>query len=109
MLEKLVHYNGALPPNQHFLEITVPAGLSYEVVNPDTIPGWAAADGNVARRLGTAWYKETRAAMLVVPSVVARMEFNVVFNAAHPEFPMIKPGLEIPVWWDKRLFDITKR
>jgi RES domain-containing protein len=109
MLEKLVHYNGSLPPNQHFVEITVPAGLSYEVVNPDMIPGWASADGSVARRFGGAWYNETRSVMLVVPSVVARMESNLVFNAGHPEFPMIKPGLETPVWWDKRLFDIAKR
>ena len=32
MLEKLVHWNGALPPNQHFIEITIPKGTSYEVV-----------------------------------------------------------------------------
>ena len=30
MLEKLVHVNGILPPNQHFVEIETPAGVSYE-------------------------------------------------------------------------------
>jgi RES domain-containing protein len=105
MLEKLVHYSGTLPPNQHFIEIDISAGVSYEVVNPDALPGWASADGTIARRFGEAWHDELRSALLVVPSVVARMESNLVFNARHPDFRMIKPGLETPVWWDARLFD----
>jgi hypothetical protein len=28
MLEKLVHYNGVLPPNQHFIRIETPVGTS---------------------------------------------------------------------------------
>ncbi len=104
MLEKLVHYNGEMPPNQHFIEITVPAGVSYEVVNPDLIEGWARSDGTAARGFGKGWYGATRSAVLIVPSVVARMERNLLFNAAHPDFGRIRPGLETPVWWDSRLF-----
>ena len=40
MLEKLAHFNGILPPNQHFIEITIPNGVSYEVVITDMLPGW---------------------------------------------------------------------
>lgn len=104
MLEKLVHFGGEMPPNQHFIEIPVPAGLSYEVVNPDLLEGWASPNGSVARQFGQTWYQERRSVVLLVPSVVARMERNLVFNAAHPEFPRIRPGLETPVWWDGRLF-----
>jgi len=32
------------------------------------------------------------------------MERNFVFNAAHPDFGRIAVGLEVPVWWDRRLF-----
>jgi RES domain-containing protein len=32
MFEKLVPGSGGLPPNQHFIEITMPNGISYEVV-----------------------------------------------------------------------------
>ena len=32
MLEMLAHWNGVPPPNQHFIEITIPKGTSYEVV-----------------------------------------------------------------------------
>lgn len=105
MLEKLVHWNGSLPPNQHFIEIAIPAGTSYEVLNPDHLPGWHHASGEASRQFGHRWQAEKRSAVLLVPSVVARMERNAILNADHPDFPAIKPGLETPVWWDGRLFD----
>lgn len=104
MLEKLVHFGGELPGNQHFIEITLPAGLSYEVVNPDLLGGWADIAGIVAREFGRKWYAEKRSVILVVPSVVARMERNFVFHTGHPDFARIGIGLETPVWWDDRLF-----
>ena len=67
-------------------------------------PGWSDRGGDVARRFGAAWYAERRSAILIVPSVVARMERNVVFNTAHPDFAGVSAGLEAPVWWDERLF-----
>jgi hypothetical protein len=33
MLEKLVHGSGVLPANQHFIEIAIPNGVSYEMLN----------------------------------------------------------------------------
>ena len=105
MLEKLVHYSGEMPPNQHFITLTIPAGTSYEVVNPDLLPGWADEHGEAARRFGMNWLAQARSAVLLVPSVVARMEQNVVFNVRHPDFAAIRPGLETPIWWDERLFD----
>jgi RES domain-containing protein len=104
MLEKLVHWNGLLPPNQHFVEITIPAGLSYEVVTPDVLPDWHQPAGDAARRFGHAWYLGRRSVVLLVPSVVARIERNLVINCDHPEYPRITVGLETPVWWDSRLF-----
>ena len=104
MLEALVHWNGALPPNQHFIEITIPKGTSYEVVTADMIPDWVHPGGEAARRFGREWYGERRSAILLVPSVIARMERNVVINRRYPEFEGITVGLETPVWWDRRLF-----
>lgn len=104
MLEKLVHYQGQLPPNQHFIEITIPAGTSYEVVNPDLVEGWASRSEEAARRFAVPWYEERRSAILIVPSVVARVDRNIVFNTMHPDFADITVGLETPVWWDERLF-----
>ena len=104
MLEKLVHYSGVLPNGQHFIEITIPQGTSYEVFSEAHRPGWADRDGKVARAFGEDWLGATRSAVLIVPSVVARMERNIIFNTAHREFPKITTGLETPVWWDDRLF-----
>ena len=104
MLEKLVHWNGALPPNQHFIEVTIPRGTSYEVVTADTVPGWFKPSGEAARRFGRQWYVENRSAILIVPSVVARMERNIVINCRHSNFEGLAVGLETPVWWDQRLF-----
>lgn len=104
MLEKLVHYEGEMPPNQHFIEITVSAGISYEVVNPDLIEGWSSMSGEAARLFARKWYADVRSAVLIVPSVVARMERNMVFHTGHADFGKISTGLEIPIWWDARLF-----
>ena len=104
MLEALAHWNGTLPPNQHFIEIAVPEGTGYEVATAETVPGWSAPDGEAARRFGRRWYNENRSTILIVPSVVARVERNIVINAQHPEFGGLKVGLETPVWWDRRLF-----
>ena len=106
LLEKLAQCNGLLPPNQHFVEATIPQGVSYEVVSPDSLPGWSSPSGASAREFGSQWHREGRSAILIVPSVVARLEQNVVINAAHPDFERsrIAVGLETPVWWDQRLF-----
>lgn len=107
MLEKLVHYSGLLPPNQHFLGVVIPAGTTYEVFSEAHYPRWSDRGGETSRAFGMAWYEEGRSAILIVPSVVARMEQNAVFNTNHKDFASITPGLEAPVWWDDRLFTPT--
>jgi RES domain-containing protein len=104
MLEKLVHGNGHMPPNQHWIEITVPPGVSYEVFSTAHHPGWDAEDCLVAKAYGEAWRKSKRSLLLLVPSVVARMERNVLINDGLPEVNRITHSLHQPIWWDKRLF-----
>lgn len=104
MLEKLVHGSGHLPPNQHFVEITIPNGISYEVVTSHTLPGWEDSAFSSSRPFGTQWQMDRRSAILIVPSVVARMDENILINPEHPEFSQITCGLHQPVWWDSRLF-----
>ncbi len=105
LLEVLARWHLTTPRNQHFVEAAIPAGTSYEVVTPDVLPECFHPDEDAARRLGSAWYQERRSVVLVVPSVVARMERNVVINTRHPEYEglRIEVGLETPVWWDRRL------
>lgn len=104
MLEKLAAGNGRLPPNQHTIVITVPRGVSYEVVTKDRLPGWDTSEPTVSREFGARWTRERRSAILLVPSFVARLERNVVINPQHPGATGIESGLAEPVWWDSRLF-----
>ena len=105
MLEKLAHYNGVLPPNQHFIEIEIPVGTSYEVVTKDSLPDWHLANGASARAFGARWLSEARSGILIVPSYVARMERNILINPRHAQAKAIRVGLETPIWWDARLFE----
>ncbi len=106
LLEKLAQCNGVLPPNQHFVEATIPRGVSYEVVSADSLPGWSASSGTRARAFGSRWYRSLRSAILIVPSVVASLDHNIVINATHPDLERgrIAVGPETPVRWDRRLF-----
>lgn len=104
MLEKLVHGSGVMPPNQHFIEITLPNGLSYEAVTTHSLAHWDEPACSAAKMFGERWQQERRSAILLVPSVVARMERNILINPEHPEFPRIQHSLHEPIRWDDRLF-----
>ena len=104
MLEMLVHGSGQLPPNQHFIEITIPNGVGYEMLNTAALPDWYVESAEPSRAYGEGWQQGRRSLILIVPSVVARIEKNILINPEHPEFPRIETSLHQPVWWDKRLF-----
>jgi RES domain-containing protein len=104
MLEKLAHGNGGMPPNQHWIEITIPPGVSYEMFSTAHYAGWEAEDCCVAKAYGESWQKSQRSLLLIVPSVVARMERNVLINPDHHELSHVIYSLHQPIWWDRRLF-----
>lgn len=108
LLEKLVHGGGRLPPNQHHIEITIPRGSSYEVFLEPSLPGWDEMPATVSRNFGADWCMGRRSLILLVPSVVARLDRNVLINPAHPEFATIATSLHQPVYWDRRLFGGTR-
>lgn len=104
LLEKLARGSGVLPPNQHYIEITNPPGVTYEMFDPAAHPGWDSAAAAVAKAYGDTWQQSRRSLLQLVPSVVARLDLNVLINPEHAEFPRVTHGLHQPVHWDKRLF-----
>ena len=70
MLEKLVHANLVIPANQHFIEITIPNGVSYEVFQTAAHPGWDSRNETICKNFAQVWYDEKRSAMLIVFLVV---------------------------------------
>lgn len=104
MLEKLVHTSGVLPPNQHYIRVTIPNGVSYEVFQPAQHPGWDAKNEIICKTFGNAWYQEQRSLLLIVPSIPARLERNFLINLSHHDAGFITYELPEPVWWDERLY-----
>jgi RES domain-containing protein len=104
MLEKLVHGSGTVPPNQHYIEITIPNGVSYEILNIANLPDWAHATPTASKTYGDDWQRTKRSLLLIVPSVVARVERNFLLNPDHPQFGQLRASLHQPIWWDDRLF-----
>ena len=106
MLECLAHAGiGRVPRTHVAVEIAVAEVVAVERLDESGLPaGWDQADLRVARAFGDAWIRELRTAVLVVPSVVARREGNVLINPRHPDFGGIVTGTPEPGIWDARLF-----
>jgi RES domain-containing protein len=106
MLECLAHAGiGRMPRTHAAIEIAIAASVRVEQHGESNLPvGWDHADLHVARAFGDAWIREQRTAVLVVPSVVARRETNVLLNPRHADFKKIVAGSPEPVVWDARLF-----
>jgi RES domain-containing protein len=104
LLEKLAHADGLMPPHQYYVRIVIPRGLSYETVSAPDLMGWESREPQVAKDFGTLWAMECRSLILIVPSVVARLDHNILINPAHNEFRHIEVGLHQRVHWDRRLF-----
>jgi RES domain-containing protein len=106
MLECLAHAGiGRMPRTHVAIEIAIASAVTVERHDESSLPvGWDHADLRVARAFGDAWIRERRTAVLVLPSVVARREGNVLLNPQHPDFKQIVAGSPEPVVWDARLF-----
>ncbi len=106
MLELLAHSGtGRVPRNQKAVIIRIPARVTIEEWTVARLPsGWDRDDYLASRKLGDEWLRGKRSAILIVPSVVARYERNLVINPAHAEFRLIVASSPEPVTWDERLF-----
>ena len=106
MLEQLVHANtGRVPKNQKYVVINIPANVRVERRSRDNLPkDWDSEDCRVSRAFGDTWLASERSAVLLVPSVAAELETNVLMNPAHSQFRRIRVSEPRMVKWDERLF-----
>ncbi|MFI4985904.1 MAG: RES family NAD+ phosphorylase [Alphaproteobacteria bacterium] len=105
MLERLAQVGtDALPLFTASIIIRIPRGVAIEIALETDVPGWDAPDKRASRAFGERWLRERRTAVLTVPSVVARLERNLLINPAHPDFEAITATEPVPVIWDARLF-----
>jgi len=106
MLEVLAHARlGLLPETHRYVIAEVPGDVPLERHDADSLPaGWDAENSLTARAFGDCWLAEQRSAILLVPSVVARLEWNALVNPAHPDVAKIRCSKAERVNWDRRLF-----
>jgi RES domain-containing protein len=104
LLEILVHASGTVPRSQGYIEIEIPARVSIEEIMPDDVPRWDSLSCETSRAFGDRWYDERRTPVLIVPSIVTKVERNVLINQQHPDFVRIQASQALPVRWDTRLW-----
>ncbi|MDR2837935.1 MAG: RES domain-containing protein [Azonexus sp.] len=107
MLEVLVHANiGHVPKHHGLVIVDLPADSRIERRPAETLPqGWDGDDLTIPRAFGDQWIREQRSLILMVPSVVSKLDFNAVVNCSHPDFSSLKPSAIQSVAWDRRLWE----
>lgn len=106
MLEILAHANiGRVPQTHQYVIAEVPKDVSVEILEGSTLPeGWDLENTASARSRGDQWINEARSAILIVPSVIARLDRNALVNPLHPDAKKLIVSEPKKVIWDKRLF-----
>jgi RES domain-containing protein len=103
-LEVLVHYS-VLPKDQVLTEIQLPEDLSILLWQEENLPaGWKDETLQTeTQRMGELWVRESRSAVLSVPSSIIPGERNYLLNPAHAAFPEIRFLPPQPFHFDPRL------
>lgn len=103
-LETLVHLNPAIT----FKFVAIPVEFDDAQVEIVSVASLAAdwteePPPPSTQQIGDQWARESRSAVLAVPSVIVPSEINYLFNPVHPDFPKITIGKPAPFPFDRRL------
>jgi RES domain-containing protein len=106
MLEILAHANiGRIPETHQYVIAEVPTGVSIETLEGNMLSeGWDSENSALARAFGDQWLLEVRTAILIIPSVIAKLDQNALVNPFHPDAKKLIVSEPQKVSWDKRLF-----
>jgi RES domain-containing protein len=105
MLELRVHAPHSYPRTRLRFVIEVPQDAVIEVPARDLPRGWnRVPPGSASKRFGDAWVAEGKSLGLLVPSVIAAEERNLVLNPTHPRFKDVQVVSRSRVQMDMRLF-----
>jgi RES domain-containing protein len=86
--------------------VEVPDGVSIEIADENKLSdGWDSENSAPARDFGDQWLKEARSAILIVPSVIAKLDRNALVNPLHPDAKKLIVSEPKKVIWDRRLFE----
>lgn len=106
-LEVLVHINDRRDlPDLVYAVAEIPAGVRIEAVDPAALPDeWRQFSpySAAAQKLGTKWLTSSSSAVLKVPSVISRGEWNYLLNPAHGDFGRLRLGSPVDFAMDPRV------
>lgn len=101
-LETLVHLNPQLPIDYVSFRVEWPDNLLENLDAPP--PGWQVSPaGPASQRIGDAWGRENRSAVLATPSTLIPSQRNFLLNPGHPDFLRIRIAAAEPFSFDPRL------
>ena len=107
VLERFVHTDPDLEPlDLVAIPVDISDDLAIESIGLKTLPAdWRTFPAPPAlARIGEAWFRAARTAVLAVPSVIIPHEHNFVLNPAHREFERISVGKSEPFSFDPRMW-----
>jgi RES domain-containing protein len=86
LLESCVRTSaGDVPPSYTLLAVLAPDEVSAEVVQAGTLPSDWIDKVEVTRKIGSAWLRSHRSALLQVPSALVPATFNYLLNPLHAD------------------------
>jgi RES domain-containing protein len=106
-LERFVHTDPDLEPDDLVaIAVDVAADIAIESVDIASLaPDWRTYPAPPAlARIGDSWLRESRTAVLSVPSVVVPQERNFIFNPAHRDFSKLAIGRPETFSFDPRMW-----
>ena len=98
LVEKMAQINAQrLPRTLVYVRIELPFA-TIDRIEPSAVPGWDADDKTVSQAFGNKWYDEQRSLALLVPSLAAPgLEWNVLINQQHRDFPEVVASKPRPI------------
>lgn len=91
-----------LPRTIPFSQIIVPDGISQDEVRREDLPADWESDEAITQRIGDAWLRSRRTALLFVPSILVPAR-NVLINPLHLDANNISVALSFDFRFDPRL------
>lgn len=83
---------GILPKDYHMVEISIPENIEILTIDINSLPhGWNHIPRETSsQEIGDKFILENKYAVMKVPSVSVKGDFNFLINPHHPEFSTIK-------------------
>ncbi len=105
MLEILACANtGKVPKHHKLIIIDIPSTVAVEQIDLSQVPGWGDRNYLKSRLYGDQWLAEQRSVALIVPSVIASYDYNIVINPLHRDISKLTISRPEDIHWDERLF-----